>query len=756
MPVRSLLAILVLALTAPTSLQATTLDLATVAPGAPGVLRLHGSTGNGVFGVPVAGGADVDGDGHVDAAMAAMIANPNRVDRAGIVYLLFGDGTVGATLDSAAPGGRILEIHGVAPQENAGNEIWIDDVTGDGLGDVIVGRQNFGTSIPRAGLGAISIVVGSPALRGLAAAATPLVLDAPPAGVQIFSIVGAQVFGRLGIWMRTGDVDGDAIADLAVGADQEMHDRARHAGAVYLVRGGPHLAATATVVLDGFDPAASDPHPLRGHLARIVPPGGSTEFHLGATCQLADLDGNGRAEVLGAAALNRAGATLLARGGEPGSAHAIGGGPDGILYIAWDENFPATPWDESQWFRIDESPGARTTVRGARGNETFGEEIIGGDDYDGDGRADLFVGDIVGDLTPGRIRPTSGAGYVLYDAASLRGRTIDLETPPADLVLTTIVGAAAGDIAADTAAQGDFDGDGRPDLAFSAPHHAPFGRIEAGAVYVFFGQVGPWPERIDLALPLPTAGLRATVVFGARGTSGSDTGDTLAYSAAAGDLNGDGRSELITNEMEGNGLAPDSADVGNLLVLDGALLAGQEAGAICPPRPRVGCKTALPRRATLRLRSAAVPERARLDWRWTRGEATTLDDLGDPMLAGTGYALCLYDGSADVQPRLSLRTPAEPDCAGGGCWRTAGRRGFRYRQQEGLPDGVQRASLRSGGAGRSSLQVRSRGRGVLPDGMPLELPVTVQWLRDDAPDCWGVTYLESLRNQADRFVARGP
>jgi hypothetical protein len=58
---------------------------------------------------------------------------------------------------------------------------------------------------------------------------------------------------------------------------------------------------------------------LPGNLAQVLPPtSGSVEFSLGGTCQLADLDGNGRAEVITAATLERAGASLRAKGAPTG------------------------------------------------------------------------------------------------------------------------------------------------------------------------------------------------------------------------------------------------------------------------------------------------------------------------------------------------------------------------------------------------------------------------------------------------------
>jgi hypothetical protein len=136
------------------------------------------------------------------------------------------------------------------------------------------------------------------------------------------------------------------------------------------------------------------------------------------------------------------------------------------------------------------------------------------------------------------------------------------------------VGGEPGDIATDTALQGDFDGDGFDDLAFSSPHASPLGRDEAGTIHVFHGQDGLWPESIDLApgmLPAPEL-LRISEIYGANGRDGSDKGDTLCYSAASGDVDGDGRIDLITNEMVGNGLQPGTIDVGNLIVISGELL----------------------------------------------------------------------------------------------------------------------------------------------------------------------------------------
>lgn len=535
--------------------------------------RVHGSTGDGSFGVPVAGGADCNGDGHADTAMSAFLASPLGRTQAGEVYLVFGDGSITGILDTAVVQNRILRIAGVGASENAGNEVWMDDVTGDGVGDLLIGRQNF-TLGGRIGAGALTIIVGGAGLAAHAATHAYFDLAAAPMGSTVTTFVGANALDRLGIWMRTGDVTGDGIADIIVGADQQTHAGAIHAGVVYVIRGGSHLAANQTIDLASFGSTV-----LEGHLARITPPPGSSHHHFGGTVEIADLDGNGRGDLLIATALNRAGASRDPAGA-PGTAHGSGGSSDGSVYIVWDDNIPVGMWTAGLTLDTAALPGTRTLIHGGVRNVSFGEEMIGGRDYDGDGAADLFVGDLAGDGSIALDRPFSGIAHVLYDAASLKGSTFSLDLPPLGLDVSTFVGAATGNILGDTAMHGDFDGDGFDDVAFSAPHGSPIGRTRAGILYVSFGRPSPWPPFVDLhpsSIP-PPATLRMTAVYGALGAAGSDAGDTLAYSGAAGDIDGDGRPDLIVNEMQGNGTSPAAEDVGNLIVISGRRIAGQ----LCP------------------------------------------------------------------------------------------------------------------------------------------------------------------------------
>lgn len=556
-----------------------TVDLATVGE-ADGVLtRVYGAQNQGNLGVPVATGSDVDGDGHMDYGVAFFQADPFGRRNAGQVDLVFGDGTIGGFIDTAELDSRVLQIIGTQLEETVGSEIWIDDVTGDGLGDLLICRQNYDPG-GRLGAGALTIVPGSSALRDLAAEPTKVDLRDPPATWNATTFIGPQLYGRFGIWVRAGDVDGDGVRDLVVGADQIGTDAEPHHGDVWVIRGGTHLASGETYDLVDFGTAEQWPEVLRSGVARLVPPTGSAEFHFGSTTTIADLDGNGRGEVLVAAALSRGGAFLPPAGVPNGIYHSTGGPPNGRLFIAWDDNFPAAPWPVGYTVDLDDPPGSQTVLRGVAGNVKFGEELLGGRDYDGDGRADLFVGDIAGDgsLFPNRAGnaaakngPTSGLGHVFFGVAGLKGLDVDLTSLPASVPMTTIFGPVPTALGGDTAADGDFDGDGVDDLAFTAPHDTPQGRSNAGSVFVLYGQEAGWPSVVDTAdgqLP-PASEVRIVEIQGANGSVGNDIGDTLGYSAAAGDVDGDGKLDLVVNEMVGNGLAPTARDVGNLVVISG-------------------------------------------------------------------------------------------------------------------------------------------------------------------------------------------
>ena len=120
-----------------------------------------------------------------------MAADPLGRDGAGEIIVVFGDGTFGGTLTTAGFGAGLLKIAGQHTQEVAGVEVEIADVTGDGVGDLLIGRQNHTPGDGSSGAGALTILVGGAELRDHAERWTYLDLGAIPAAITATTFIGA-------------------------------------------------------------------------------------------------------------------------------------------------------------------------------------------------------------------------------------------------------------------------------------------------------------------------------------------------------------------------------------------------------------------------------------------------------------------------------------------------------------------------------------------------------------------------------------
>ncbi|MEM7195908.1 MAG: hypothetical protein AAF402_13215 [Pseudomonadota bacterium] len=577
--------------------------------------RVYGSVGDGSYGVPVAGTFDLDGDGDNDYAFSAMEADVPGRPEAGQVFLIFGDGNLAGSINTAQNGDRVLPIHGSQQYEHAGSEIWMAEVTGDSLGDLIICRQDYsqsnlaGTGFIGSGEGAMTIIPGQAALKTMAENGNE-VLDLAniPANIDYTTIIGASPFDRLCMWARNGDLTADGQDDIAVSADQENSNNQVNSGAVYVIRGGSHLQDAGELDLADFGdnsfmpgnimrvrPSTSPLNPVTlngGPVSSPIDNGNdntSEDFHIGATLNIAELDNSG-ADLMFSAALNRAGGILCSASSISNcrsqaniefagdtAADASGGSSHGVTYILWEDNFTGN-WVPAPDFEVTSASGSLTIIDGGDRNDTFGEELIGGLDYNGDGEADFFAGDLVGDgLSGTELRINAGTGHIFYSAQNLRDRAFDFDTTPADIRTASFLGPVIGAISGDTNMHGDFNNDGVDDIASSSPHDAPLGRTNAGTLHVFLGEKDKyWPRIIDLRPSrFPSqCDVKIVNVYGAVGNMPSNTGDTLAYSGADGDVNGDGYIDILTNEMVGDGrdaIDDPVVDTGNLIILSGSL-----------------------------------------------------------------------------------------------------------------------------------------------------------------------------------------
>ena len=418
------------------------------------------------FGTPVTAG-DLDGDGLDDLVISAMAGDgpDNGRFNAGEVAVCFSRGPIGGTMDLAADPPAVVTLYGEDRRDVFGIKSHVADLDGDGAQDLMVGAFYADTD---AFLDAGKLYIFSQGLlRNLLAGERRLDLAAPeqPAGLTV--ITGPQRRGRLGVWMASGDIDGDGFEDIVVGADM-AGGRAADAerdqrGRVYVLYGP--FPSDGTIDLSTSQ--------RRMNVIYGVDPGD----HAGSTVASGDVNGDGYDDVvIGAAALG----TLRNAYDREGGA---GAGPDnarrdaGETYVVYGS--PGLP---GRTIDMAAPPAGVTVIYGAREGAIIGDSISAGDIH-GDGRADLFIG-VPGDDGPLERRFSGGMAVI---AGGDLPAVIDLADPSVPTVW--IQAPDAFDFSAYWAAAGDMDGDGRVDpipngMAGDGPDNQ---RNNAGEAHIISG-----------------------------------------------------------------------------------------------------------------------------------------------------------------------------------------------------------------------------------------------------------------------------
>jgi hypothetical protein len=174
----------------------------------------------------------------------------------------------------------------------------------------------------------------------------------------------------------------------------------------------------------------------------------------------------------------------------------------------------------------------------------------------------------------------------------------------------------------------------------------------------------------------------------------------------------------------------------------------------CTAEPLANCRTPTsPRSSVLVLRDSPDDPHDALAWRWARGAATTLAELGSPTSA-SDYRLCVYDTDYNHgQPRLRATAPAGAMFGGSPRWKATSS-GFTYTDPDLTPDGLQTVQLAAGSDGSAKILVKGKGANLHMPSLPLVVPVTVQLHRSDGGPCWSATFTAASRNAPGRFKAR--
>jgi hypothetical protein len=330
------------------------------------------------------------------------------------------------------------------------------DVNGDGYNDVIIGAYQAPYS-GSAGPGRAYIFYGGPSFASNLAVGSANVM-----------ITGTTAPDRFGNSVATaGDVNGDGYSDVIIGAYQA----ASYYGRAYIFYGGSSLGSS-----------------ISANSANVVIAGNSGD-RLGISVATAgDVNGDGNSDVIVGAHYNSNGFAYIFYGGSLGASISAN--------------------------------NADVRITGGASFDDFGISVDSAGDVNRDGYSDVIVGaDTQGASNNGR-------AYIFYGSPSL-GTGISAENAN-----VRITGDAANDnLGSPVASAGDVNGDGYSDVILGA-YKAPYsGGAGPGRAYIFYGG----------SMSATMSASSANVII-----SGSAAANNFGGSvASAGDINGDGYSDVI-------------------------------------------------------------------------------------------------------------------------------------------------------------------------------------------------------------------
>ncbi|MCT7958110.1 putative Ig domain-containing protein, partial [Laspinema palackyanum] len=470
-----------------------------------GGLVIYGENPGDLSGRNVSSAGDINSDGFNDILIGTRFGDrPDGTKSAGRAYVLFGGPDIGPQIDLRdLNGSNGFAIYGVDKDDAIGRAVSnAGDINGDGFDDIMVAsRFADGPNNDRENAGESYIIFGGNQFDAPIDLAT---LD----GTNGFTIFGREEGDQSGRDVHAGDINGDGVDDLLIGAfsaDGPNNTRP-DAGETYVIFGG---ADTFNAEMD---------------LANL------------------ELDGTNGFTVFGAQAGERSGRS-------PRSAGDINGDGYNDLLIGAPQSDDDGGDEVGATYLVYGGPTFNATVDLADINGTNGVRISGINAGDLSGRALSNAGDINGDGLDDMIIGAQGANdeagesYVIFGSTNLPP-TLDLGTLNGTNGFT-ISGINAGDLSGRSVSNaGDINGDGYDDLIINASLAPGLeGEQEAGQSYVLFGGT-TFNASLDLEQIDGTNGFTLY---------GIEANNRTGRSVSAGDVNGDGFDDVLVGAPEGDG-----------------------------------------------------------------------------------------------------------------------------------------------------------------------------------------------------------